>query len=277
MGSVSRFKKALRQRLGARHIVGRSIDDAVVAAQTERNRGNSSSLGYWPKGDDDPETIGVHLIDAIEAISAAGIDASISIKADTLGYDRRVLGPVLDLATTHGVRVHFDAQAHETADPTLEVIEWGLERGADISATLPARWARSFPDADRFIELGVPLRVVKGQAADPTDPTIDPRGAYLELIEHLAGRAAEVGVASHDRRVVEPALDVLTRSGTPCALEQLTALPRLDFLASKRGIPVRAYVAYGQSGLPYSLGQLFRRPAIVGWVLRDLMVRGRSE
>jgi hypothetical protein len=68
---------------------------------------------------------------------------------------------------------------------------------------------------------------------------------------------------------------MLLAAKTPCSLEQLRSLPRLDFLAEKRGIPVRVYVAYGRFGLPYAIDEITRRPAIVWWILRDALERLR--
>jgi proline dehydrogenase len=188
-----------------------------------------------------------------------------------------VLFPLLRHAMSRRVRVHFDAQAFESADRTFELLEEGVALGADLSATLPSRWARSFKDAELLIRLGVPMRIVKGQGGDPGHPKIDPRRSYLELVESVAGRAAHVGIATHDRRTAEPALDILLAKGASCSLEQLRSLPRLDFLAERRGVPERAYVAYGRFGLPYALGEVMRRPAIVGWILRDLFMRYRPQ
>lgn len=276
-GIMAELKESIRQFLGARHVVGLRIDEAVNSASSEARRGNMATLGYLAHRDETAATIGSHHLSAIEAIAAAGLNCSISIKVDKLDYDRDILLGVIGAAQDRGVRVHFDAQAHDTVDPTFALFEEGLALGADLSATLASRWARSVQDAERLIELGVPIRVVKGQAEDPDNPKIDPRRSFIDLVEQLAGRAREVGIATHDRRVAEPAFDMLQAADTPCSLEQLAALPRLDAVFTPRGIPVRVYVAYGESGLPYALNQVFRRPAILGWALRDLIVRRQGH
>jgi hypothetical protein len=59
-------------------------------------------------------------------------------------------------------------------------------------------------------------------------------------------------------------------------LEQLSSLPRLDALARQRGVPVRVYIACGRWGLPYAVREVLRRPAIAGWIARDLLWRHRA-
>jgi proline dehydrogenase len=263
---------------GSRHVSGVRIEDAVATALKEARRGCQATIGYWPQPAEDPASVAAHVIQAAEAAARAGLQAAtLSIKVDRMGYDQGLLAKLIDAARTHGLRLHFDAQGHETADPTHALLAWAHERGADVAATLPARWRRSFEDAERFIAMGIPVRLVKGQGADPGDPKIDPRRAFVELAAHLAGRAAHVGVATHDRRAAEPALVALQAAGTPCALEQLRSLPRLDALASERGVPVRVYIACGRWGLPYAVHEVLRRPAIAGWILRDLLLRHRPQ
>lgn len=260
---------------GSRHVSGLTLDDALRAVDVEAARGHRATLGYWPPPGQAPAELARHYLDATEAAGRTGLDVVVALKVDLMDYRADLLDPVLRAAAGHGVRLHFDAQGLETADRTHALVEHGLRRGVAVSATLPARWRRSSADAERFIAWGVPVRVVKGQGGDPDWPRADPRHGFLALVEQLAGRAAHVGVATHDRRVAEPALRRLRATGTPCALEQLRSLPRMDALARALEVPVRAYVAYGRFGLPYAVGEVLRRPAIAGWILRDLLVRHR--
>lgn len=261
---------------GAHHVSGLQVGDAIAAARSEAQHQHIASLGYWPQPGESPTSITQHYLLGIEAVAESGLTCSVSVKVDQLGYDRDLTTEVLHKAMLHGVRVHFDAQAYDSVDRTHDLLATGLAMGADVSGTLPSRWQRSVQDAERFIAMGIPVRVVKGQGGDPNHPKIDPRRSYMALVRLLAGRAAHVGVATHDRRVAEPALNHLLTTGTPCSLEQMRSLPRLDFLAERRQLPTRVYIAYGRFGLPYAIGEFVRRPAILAWVLRDLLVRGRT-
>lgn len=259
--------------LGLRHVAGLELADAMAAAIAESQRGHAATLGYWPHPHERAARIASQYVQAIDAIAGSPVDSSISIKLDRLEFDRDALFTVFRHAQSRGVRVHFDAENLPSQDDVLAFIAEGRALGVDLSATLPSRWARSTRDADRLIEMGVPFRIVKGQGKDPARPDIDPCRSFLDLVRQVAGRAPHVAVATHDRRVAEAALDLLLAARTPASLEQLRFLPRLDAAAARRGVPVRVYIPYGRPGLPYTLTQVTRRPAILLWVLRDLTAR----
>lgn len=271
--AIWRFESFLSAN--SRHISGRDISAAIEAARVEAARGKWLTLGYWSQSRETPAQIVAQYMASVDAISAAGLASSISIKVDTVEFQRALLLPLFERARACGVRLHFDSQAWGTASRTFALLDEAREMGAPVSASITARWRRSLEDVERMITLGVPVRIVKGQSGDPDDRSIDPRRAFLDIVRLCAGRAAHVGVATHDRRVAEPALDILKGSGGSCCLEQLTSLPRLDFVAEKRELPVLVYVAYGSVGLPYAIRELVRRPAIIGWVARDLFEKFR--
>jgi proline dehydrogenase len=200
----------------------------------------------------------------------------LSVKAPALRFDPSLLDGILASARSRGVTLHFDSHGLETADATFACVKQAAMAGVRSGCTLPARWQRSAQDAERAIRLKVPVRVVKGQWVDPGFPE-DPRESFLSLVRRLAGRAAHVGVATHDPDLAAQALRLLQRGKTPCEMELLYGLPmtRLVSVARELGVRVRVYVPYGSGWLPYALSQARRNPRIVWWVMRDL-VRGRS-
>lgn len=260
----------LEEVLGLRHVAGLELADAVDAAMAEAAAGRLATIGYWPQPREATFRVTDQYIAGIDAIATASLDSSISVKPDRLGFDRGAVRAIFRHARLRRVRVHFDAENPRSVDQVLACVDDGLALGGDVSATLPSRWARSTADAERLLALGVPMRIVKGQGPDPDHRGIDPRQSFARLVEQVAGRGCHVAVATHDRRLAESALDRLIEARTSCSLEQLRFLPRLDRIAAARGVPVRVYVPYGRPGLPYTLNQVTRRPAILLWAIRDL-------
>jgi proline dehydrogenase len=43
-------------------------------------------------------------------------------------------------------------------------------------------------------------------------------------------------------------------------------------VADKVGVKVRVYVPYGEAYLPYALSQVRKKPQILWWVMRDVLI-----
>jgi proline dehydrogenase len=142
---------------------------------------------------------------------------------------------------------------------------------------LPGRWRRSLDDVERAIELGLRVRVVKGEQEDPAGGEMEPRAGVLAVVDRLAGRASAVAVATHDPDLAAEALRRLRAAGTFCELELLFGLPLGAPLAVARaaGVTTRLYVPYGHSWLPYRLSQAADNPGMLWWAARDLVL-GRA-
>ena len=117
------------------------------------------------------------------------------------------------------------------------------------------------------------IRLVKGEWADPVSDVADPAAAFVELAATLAGRAAPVGVATHDPELAQAALEALVARGTPCELEQLRGLPRkrTTAVADRLGVPVRLYLPFGPGWWPYAVDRALARPHLPVWALRDAL------
>jgi proline dehydrogenase len=119
-------------------------------------------------------------------------------------------------------------------------------------------------------QMGLRVRVVKGQWADP-EAAVDPHSGFLDVIRALAGGTAPVAVATHEPVLAAAAIRKLQTAATPCELELLYGLPSRAVLKVARdlAVPVRYYLPYGHAWLPYALRQARRDPRILWWVLRD--------
>jgi proline dehydrogenase len=241
------------------------VPDASWAARQARllaRHGLGASFGYFHPPTAPPAAVLAATLALAGALRGSG--AVLAVKAPALGFGEQAMAA---LCAT-GAALVLDSHGPAQAEATLAL----ARRFPGVGCALPARWRRSLADAAALRGGDAPLRLVKGEWADPQGDPADLRAAYLALVGVLAGRAAPVIVASHDPALVAPALDRLIAAGTPCVLEQLRGLPRRRTvaLARARGVPVRVYTPTGPGWWPYAIDKALARPYWPGWWWRDL-------
>lgn len=264
---------------GRVYVPGNKIDDAMLIARRLAAKDIACTLGYFHNWlDPFRQESGQQIADISRAIITAVSNLEpkgyISIKAPAFDYNRDILATIVSAAREHGVLAHFDSHSPATADATLACVRQAVELNASVGMTLPGRWRRSLADADLACQLGVRVRVVKGEWADANDPDRDMRQGYLQVIDCLAGRAREVAVATHDPWLARESLVRLRAAGTRCELELLNGLPSRKLLALARefSVPVRVYIPFGISWRPYALSKVGDNPRILWWMLRDSII-----
>jgi len=268
---ISKTLHLATQYIAPNYIAGGEIIDAIRICRRIDRDGWRSTICRWNDSNESPELIASSYREALNVIKSQTLDCYLSIKVPPLKYDFEILKELLTLASEHNTRIHFDALAHDTASPSFSLLERALKYYGNVSCTIPARWRRSVADAKRAIELGIAIRVVKGQYPDPNEPDLNIGAYFLDLIDILAGRAAKVAVATHDIALARKALVKLQESGTPCELEQLFGLPLCgDVVAKPLNIKVRLYIPYGHAYLPYAISEARKHPMILARVLKDL-------
>jgi proline dehydrogenase len=259
--------------LSRAYVIGPELADAVRTYDKLARSGRAGTIGYVNAPDESPRAIADLDLAALEALADGRGGGYLSIKAPAMRFDSGLIREIAVKSASSGIGIHFDSHAFEAADPTFDCIEMALRHTPRIGCTLPGRWPRSVADADRAVSLGLRVRVVKGQWADPSHPVVDPSIGYLSVIDRLAGRAPVVGVATHDVDLARTALRRLRDAGTACELEVLFGLPMraVSMVARDLGAPVRIYLPFGAAWMPYALGQLRRNPGIAWWIVKDAL------
>lgn len=263
----------LATRAARHYIAGPGLADALRTCRQLSRLGFGGTVGYWNGDGESPRQLADMHVAVLDALAMERVDCSISVKAPPLGFAQDLLMAIVERARGADVGICFDSLAPEAADATFAIIAEALPRYLRLGCTLPGRWRRSVRDADLAVELGVTVRVVKGQWADPAGRDLDMRTGFLAVIDRLAGRATHVGVATHDVALAREAFRRLRAANTPCEWELLLGLPTALPLraAAAAGAPVRFYVPYGHSVLPYRLSQVPHNPRVAWWIVRDLL------
>ncbi len=266
----------LLRRASRNYIAGDTLSDAVRVKEKLAAQGLAATIGFWDGDNDHPRGVADQYLAGLEALAASGRQDYLSIKLPALGYQMDLMRQVAHKAAELGVRIHFDGMEPESVERTKAVIEelkTELPHLA-VSCTLPGRWLCSVQDADWVAKWQLPVRVVKGEWPDPKAPDRDLRAGYLEVIDALAGKAAWVHVATHDPPLAREAILRLQKAGTPCDQELLYGLPTRTQIRQARelGLNIRMYIPYGEAYMPYALSKVRRKPQILWWLARDLVV-----
>jgi proline dehydrogenase len=264
--------RPLAERAGRHGIAGPALEDALEVARRLTARGMAASLCVWNAPGDPPQVVAARGVAAAQALHAdAGIDADLSVKAPALGFASAHWSWLVGRCAAAGVGLHLDALGIEHADRTLALALGLPPLAGGRGWTAPGRWARSPGDARVAADAGLRVRVVKGEWADPQDSGRDRRAGFLAVCAALAGTRSTVLVGTHEPALARRALRLLQDAGTPCELELLFGLPvrRVLPVAAQLGVPVRVYVPYGRSWLPYAIRSMSRSPRRVWWLMRD--------
>lgn len=260
----------------SRHVAGPGISDALPICRWADARGIRTNIEPWPFANESANSMKRNYITAARSVGPQIRDCTLGLKLPAIGYDQGLFAEVADAAQAAGVKIYFGSLDHESAGEYFSFLERVVAQGHRPGCTLPSRWMRSLDDVQRVVDLGLNVRVVKGQWVDPDSPRLDDRKNFLEIVSRLAGRSRLVGVATHDVPLAETALGRLSKSNTEFEVEQFFSLPLncMD-LAKRFKCNYRIHVTYGGEGIPYNTRFAFRRPQIFFLMAGDLVGRRR--
>jgi proline dehydrogenase len=277
MATIRSNARFLIERAASVYTAGPGIHHAQTVCDWASAEGLNTTMCYWNMASDTAEYVADSYGRILQEIPNRTTDCYLSVKAPAFNFDMELLKAIIERAKSVGAVLHFDSMAPETANDTFTLIAKARDIYPKLGCTLPGRWRRSLSDADRASEMGLRVRVVKGQWAESPLTEMDPEHGFLEIIDRLAAqRANHVAVATHQTDIARKALTRLQATGTSCELELLYGLPLqpLTKIGRALNVPVRIYVPFGRAGLPYRLKEFPKNPRLIVWFLRDLRRAG---
>ncbi len=258
--------------IAKKHIAGPNLDDALSICKLAENSGWSTTISVWTGKDISADENAKKYQEIILAIIDSNLTSYVSIKPPAINFDLKRFDRIAKLAASRNIRIHFDSLSPDLADNYLKFLKGAKTIYPFLGYTLPSRWNRSLFDAELISRLNIPVRIVKGQWPEFEHSRIDSRKNFIKLINILAERVPLIGIATHEKILAERAIEIITKTKTPYELEQFFSLPFIDMkLAQKYNFKKRLYVVYGEAYLPYNLRSINKRPAMLGWVLKDIL------
>lgn len=269
--SAPKHKKRLKRiawKLGALYTIEpKSYSKGIEICQTLRSHGIYTTLGKFSKDGDAPEKIVHEYQQCSASFKSHSVKNSfyLSLKPPALQFNLRHLKNIAIVALNNGHGIHFDSHDHILAEPTLQLLKHLMEyigSSKDSTSnwhygmTLPSRWKRSLSDAQWAVKNGIRVRLVKGEfKAMHSYDEMNPNKGYLTLTDRLAGSVPEIAIATHDYRLAKEAITRAGKNGAKVQLELLFGMPsaRMIALSKEMHVPLRFYVAYGDTLLLYGI------------------------
>jgi CelD/BcsL family acetyltransferase involved in cellulose biosynthesis len=270
-GLLKRAKRAGRQAATARYAAGPELGDALREEAVYAAAGYATVVGFWNGATDTAAEVRKQALASAESLPAG---SEIAIKIVGIGGDGEHLDELLSTCLEHGLTLHLDALGSDSATLAQDTAR-RLDAVAPgkVGCTLPGRWPRSVADAEALKGSGLRVRIVKGEVEDPAIEEADLASGFLAVAEVLAGGSCLVEVATQDAAVARAALQRLLDAGTDCELQVLHGMRSRAAVGVARelGVPVRVYVPYGNSRLPYTREDLQSDPKLLAVLARDLL------
>jgi proline dehydrogenase len=225
--------------------------------------------------------------DAVGAIAARGLDATISIKLSQLGqtvdHDACVanLNHILDRAHAMNVAVEIDMEHSGLTSDTLRLFRDAVTRHPQTRLAVQAALRRTPWDLEALGPVKPRIRLVKGAYSEAVDVAhqgrSEIRAQFKFLTDWLFQHGAEPAFGTHDGELVEYARAAAARADRgqrDFEIQFLYGIRRdLQRQLVESGHRVRVYIPYGSAWYPYLTRRMAERPANLLFFLRALAGR----
>jgi proline dehydrogenase len=274
------------RRLSKRWVPGETIDAALAAVKELNGVGISATLDHLGENvaseAEAHEAAGVYL-QMLDEIHQRNLDCNVSVKLTQMGLDlspdlcRTNLTAILQRAATKGTFARVDMEGSEYTDRTLAVVREMHRTFPNVGAVIQACLRRSDHDVTALIEERIRIRLCKGAYQEPPSVAYQQKADvdrnYVRLSQELLTSGIYHGIATHDPRMIQAALDHAARHHLPPSAFEFQMLYgiRRDLQRQLRaqGWNVRVYIPFGSHWFPYLTRRLAERPANLFFLLKN--------
>ncbi|MGH8103766.1 MAG: proline dehydrogenase family protein [bacterium] len=287
---VTRFGPA--RRFSRRFVAGETMDDAMAACRALNARGLLATLDHLGENvttESEATACGGEILTLLDKICDAGVLSHVSIKLTQMGLAispklcEKQVEQILKKARSNGNFVRIDMEGSAYTEPTLQLFYRLRFLYPNVGTVIQSMLRRSESDAQKLVQLGAKVRLVKGAYLEPADIAFprkrDVDANYIRLMEMLLSedaikRGGYPAIATHDPKMVRHAKRLAKDMNIPrdaFEFQMLYGIRRdLQDALVKEGFKVRVYVPYGDAWYPYFMRRLAERPANLFFILRQI-------
>ncbi len=279
------------------YISGETIDDAMRVSKdlnSKNIRVTLDVLGEFIKTLDEAEANKQEYLNLIDVTYSNKINGNFSAKPTSFGLliDKeachRHLREIVSKAASYNGFVRIDMEDSPCTSLEIELF-WRLktEFPANVGLVVQAYLKRTLDDVRGLSDLNstahpLSFRLCKGIYIEPEAIAYkkyeEINQHFLEDLEYMLQNKIHVGIATHDKPLIEGAYRLLKKYQVPQNMYEFQMLygvtPRLRESIVNDGHPMRVYVPFGKKWFGYSTRRLKENPKIASHIIKAIFVKG---
>lgn len=279
------------------YISGETIEDAMRVS-SELNKKNIKVtidvLGEFISNLDEAEQNKKEYLNLIDVTVRAGVDGNFSVKPTSFGLliDKEVclshLREIVTKAASYNNFVRIDMEDSNCTDLEIELFrKLKSEFPDNVGLVVQAYLRRTLNDIKNLSELNseanpLSFRLCKGIYVESESIAFKKHDEinehFLEDLEYMIRNKIHVGIATHDKFLIEGSYRLLEKYKVPKELYEYQMLygvtPKLRETVLNDGHTMRVYVPFGKEWFGYSTRRLKENPKMATHIIKAIFYKG---
>ena len=291
------FPKRFVWVFSKKYIAGEAIAEAITVSQQLNKKGIKVTvdlLGEFITNMDQALANKNEYLSIIDNFEKEEIDGNYSLKPTSFGLliDKDLccdyIREIVTKASEYGNFVRIDMEDSKCVDLEIELFrKLKADFPKNVGLVVQAYLKRTLSDLENLMDIHseetpTNYRLCKGIYVEPKEIAYKEYAEinkhYLEDLEYLMKSKVYVGVATHDRKLVEGAMAIIEKHDIPKENFEFQMLygvtPHLRREILNKGFKMRVYVPYGKDWFGYSTRRLKENPKMATDIIKSLFVRG---
>jgi proline dehydrogenase len=279
------------KRSVSRFMPGETLDDALAAAQSLRQKGVGSVFTHLGENVADRSEAGSvteHYLQVLDRIHESRLGTEVSVKLTQLGLDlspefcAENLQRIIGREDKESI-VWVDMEASNYVDATLDIYRRALKKHPNVGICLQSYLYRTKKDLAELLPLRPSIRLVKGAYKEPAEIAFprksDVDESYFALAQEMlrakaAGQCVRAAFGTHDIALIGRLANTVKKEGyakSDLEVQMLYGIQRGEQERLVReGYRCFVLVAYGTYWYPWFVRRLAERPANLWFMLRNV-------
>ena len=279
------------------YISGVTMADALRVSREFNQQGMRVTLdvlGEFIETLDEAEANKQEYLDLIDETEKNGINGNYSLKPTSFGLliDKeacyRLMREIVVRASSYNNFCRIDMEDSPCTDLEIELYRrLHAEFPKNVGLVVQAYLKRTYSDLENMLDMNTPeiptnYRLCKGIYIEPAEIAYkkyeEINRHYLEDLEFMFRNKIYVGIATHDKPLIEGAYELIKKYSVPENMYEFQMLygvtPKLRQSIVDAGHLMRIYVPFSEKWFGYSTRRLKENPKIASHIIKALFVKG---